>query len=52
MVIAFLLATTIILILLGSHLAAKYHKYEVTPQAAAQTEARIAHDGAARTGVG
>ncbi|MBS0226026.1 MAG: cytochrome c5 family protein [Proteobacteria bacterium] len=50
MVIAFLLATTVILIFLGSHLAAKYHKYEVTPQAAAQTEARIAPVGAVYAG--
>ena len=50
MVIAFLLATTIVLIILGGHLAAKYHKYEVTPQAAAQTEARIAPVGAVYAG--
>lgn len=50
MVIAFLLATTIVLIILGSHLAAKYHKYEVTPQARAQTEARIAPVGAVYAG--
>ena len=50
MVIAFLLATTVVLILLGSHLAATYHKYAVTPQAAAQTEARIAPVGAVFAG--
>lgn len=50
MVIAFLLATTIVLIILGSHLAARYHKYAVTPQAAAQTEARIAPVGAVYAG--
>ncbi|PNS08823.1 c-type cytochrome [Solilutibacter silvestris] len=49
-VIAILLSTTIVLIFLGSHLAEKYHKYEVTPQAAAQTEARIAPVGAVFAG--